>query len=167
MMKHTRPLIALVVVILLTIACGLSGGGNETEPQAAKTPGNAEQVQSPTDALTESPTEVPPGEPFLDVPGISQVSLLTDIQGGEEMPLFAWEPVTGAERYQLVVFDEAGEPYWAWEGVQTQVYMGGAESQPPADSDGPVVSAGYTWAVVAYAANGQILASSELRSISP
>ena len=167
MMKKKRILIALVVVVSLTVACGLSGGGNRTEPQAAETPGNGEQVQGPTDAPMEAPTEVLPGEPFLDVLGIGQVSLLTEVQGGGEMPLFAWGPVAGADRYQVVVFDEAGEPYWAWEGAQTQVYMGGAESQPPADSSGPVVGAGYTWAVVAYDANGQILASSELRFISP
>ena len=165
-MKLTRPLIALVVLVLMAVACGLPAGGNGDAPQAGTTPIDGGQVQSPTEAVNEAPGEAQ-GEPFLNVPGIGQVILLTDVQGGGEFPLFAWEPVSGAERYQLVVFDEAGEPYWAWEGAQTQVYMGGAESQPPADSSGPVISAGYTWAVVSYDASGQVLASSELRPISP
>jgi hypothetical protein len=75
--------------------------------------------------------------------------------------------VPGADRYQLLVFDEAGQSYWAWEGSKTQVYMGGTEAQPAADASGPSVAAGYTWAVVAYDAAGNILASSGARPISP
>ena len=166
-MKLTRATLAFLILLLAGLACGLPAGGNGNESQAAETPGNDEQAQNPIDAVTDVPIEVPSGEPFLDVPGIGQVILKTDVQGVGEMPLLAWESVAGAERYQLVVFDEAGEPYWAWEGTQAQVYMGGSESQPDADSSGPVIAAGYAWAVVAYDAGGQILASSELRSISP
>jgi hypothetical protein len=165
-MKHRRSLITLVVMVLVAVACGLPFGGNGAEPQAGTTPASGEQVESPTEAPTNVPTEVP-SEPFLSVPGIGRVNLLTDVQGGGEKPSLAWESIPGADRYQLVVFDEAGEPYWAWEGAQTQVYMGGSESQPPADSSGPVVGVGYSWAVVAYDANGQITASSELRPVSP
>lgn len=162
-MRHIRPLIALVALVCIVLACGVPAGGNGDAPQAGTTPEDGGQAPSPTDVVNEAP-----GEPFLNVPGIGQVSLLTDVQGGGEFPLFTWEPVPGADRYQLVVFDETGEPYWAWEGAQIKVYMGGAaESQPPADSSGPVVSMGYTWAVVAYNASGQVLASSELRPISP
>jgi len=81
--------------------------------------------------------------------------------------LFAWEAVSGTSRYQLYIFDEAGEPYWAWEGTGTQIYMGGTDAQPPNDSSGPSIDAGYTWAVAAYDSDGKILAASEIRSISP
>ena len=162
MMKHIRPLLALVVMVLLAVACGLPAGGDGAEPQSVTSPVNTEQVESPTEA----PTDVP-GEPFLSVQGIGGINLQTEVQGVGEKPLFVWESVSGANRYQLIVFDETGEPYWAWEGAQTQVYMGGSESQPPADSGGPAIGASYSWAVVAYDANGQIMASSELRPISP
>ena len=165
-MKHTRLLIALVVMVLVAIACGLPSGGNGVESQSGTTPVSSEQIESPTEALTKVPTEIP-SEPFLRVPGIERVNLLTDVQGGGEKPLLAWESIPGADRYQLIVFDEAGEPYWAWQGSQTQVYMGGSESQPPADSSGPAVGAGYRWAVVAYDAKEEIVASSELKPISP
>ena len=161
-MKHMCSLIALLVIVLVLVGCGLSGGGNETSPTIESTQESGEQVQSPTDAPTEAQ-----GEPFLNVPGVGSIHLFTDVQGGGEKPLFAWESVSGADRYQLFVFDEAGEPYWAWEGTQTQVYLGGSDSQPPADSSGAAVGAGYHWAVVVYDSNGQVLASSELRSISP
>ena len=49
----------------------------------------------------------------------------TSITGTGFKPLFQWESVSGAGRYQLTVFDEAGEPYWAWEGAATQIYVGG------------------------------------------
>lgn len=161
-MKHMRPLIALIVIALMTIACGVSAGGNGNTPQVEITLENGEQLESQNEAPTEVQTE-----PFLNAPGIGQIRLLTEVQNVGEKPLFAWESIPGANRYHLIVFDETGEPYWAWEGAQTQVYMGGSETQPPADSDGPLVGAGYAWTVVAYDANGKILASSELRSISP
>lgn len=164
-MKHRRLLIAFVAIVLLAVACGVPAG-NGTEPQAGTIPAGGEQVESPTEAPTKLPTEIP-GEPFLSVPGIGRVTLLTDVQGSGEKPLFAWESIAGADRYQLIVFDEAGEPYWAWEGAQTQVYMGGSESQPSANSSGPAIGAGYSWTVVAYNVNGEIVASSELKPISP
>ena len=165
-MRHIRPLITLVALVCIILACGLPAGGDGDAPQAGTTPEEGGLAQVPTEAVNEVPGEAP-GEPFLNIPGIGQVSLLTDVQGGGEFPLFVWEPVSGADRYQLVVFDETGEPYWAWEGIQTQVYMGGSENPPPADSSSPAVSMGYTWAVVAYDASGQILASSALQPISP
>ena len=161
-MKHTRPMIALVVLFFMVVACGRSAGGNESNPMTGPTLESGGQAESPTKA----PTEVL-GELFLSASGIGRINLLTDVQSAGEKPLFKWEPVSGTDRYQLMVFDEAGEPYWAWEGAQTQVYMGGSESQPPADSSGPSVGAGYSWAVVAYDASGQILASSEIKPISP
>jgi hypothetical protein len=158
-MKRTRPLIALVVLVLMTIACGLPAGGNGDASQAGTTPVDGGQSQSPTEADIQ-------GEPYIDVPGIGSIQLLTNVQGGGEKPLFSWKAVSDADRYQLIVFDENGEPYWAWEGMQTQVYMGGSEGLPDADSSGPSIAAGFHWAVVAYDASGQVLASSELRPIS-
>jgi hypothetical protein len=113
-----------------------------------------------------TPTEIQ-GESFLSAPGIANIKVLTDIEGVGAKPLFAWEATANAERYQLIVFDEAGEPYWAWEGIKTQIYMGGTDTQPPDDSSGPSIDEGYTWAVVAYDSDDRVFAVSEVRSISP
>jgi len=159
-MKLIRATFAFSFLLLAGLACSVSGGGNETSPTIGTTPVSGEQVQSPTEAVVK-------GEPYISARGIESIHLFTEVQGVGDKPLFSWESISGAERYQLVVFDENGEPYWAWEGTQSQVYMGGSESQPPADSSGPSVAADYHWAVVAYDANGQALASSELRPVSP
>lgn len=161
-MKHTRPLIALSLMVFMAIACGLPAGVNGDTPQAGATPVNGGQVESPKEAQTEVQ-----GEPFISAPNITYIQLLTDIEGAGGKPLFAWEVVSGASRYQLIVFDEAGEPYWAWEGTRTQIYMSGTDAQPPNDSSGPSIDEGYTWAVVAYDSDGKISAASEIRSISP
>jgi len=157
MKNMLRFFITVTILLLSILACGTSSpaGGDESQPEA------------PTNVPTAEPTEIPQGEPFVSVPGFESIELLTDITGVGEKPLFKWDAVTDAGRYQLIVFDEAGEPYWAWEGTKTQIYMGGTDEQPPADSSGPSIEAGYTWTVVAYNAEGKVIAASEVRSISP
>jgi hypothetical protein len=166
-MKHTHLLVSAVVMVLIGVACASPVSGNETTPQPGTTPESGNQI--PTTEIqtpTAMPTEVQ-GEPFISAPGVALLKLLTDIEAVGEKPLLKWENVTGASRYQLIVFNEAGEPYWAWEGTNTQIYMGGTEAQPPEDSSGPSIGAGYTWAVVAYGSDGRLLAASEVRPISP
>jgi len=165
-MKRIRTTFVFGLLLLAGLSCSVSSGGNETSPTTGAPPVSGEQVQSPTEAVTQAPVEIQ-GEPYISSPGIESIHLLTDIQGVGEKPLFSWEAVSGADRYQLVLFDENEEPYWAWEGGQTRIYMGGSEEQPPADSSGPSIAADYHWAVVAYDAGGQVLASSEVRPISP
>ena len=153
-MKTNRFYILVAVLLLSVLACNLSKRGNESQPGV------------PTNVPPGAPTEVR-GESFISAPGVANLKLLTDLKGAGEKPLLKWEAVTGASRYQLIVFDEAGEPYWAWEGTATQIYLGGTDTQPPADSSGPSIEAGYMWAVVAYGSDGKVLAASETKSISP
>lgn len=159
-MKLFRVTFAFSFLLLAGLACSLSSGGNETSPTTETTLVSGEQVQNPTEAVVQ-------GETYISAPGIESIHLLTDVQRVGDKPLFSWESISDAGRYQLIVFDENGEPYWAWEGTQSQVYMGGSDDQPPADSSGPSIAADYHWAVVAYDSSGQVLASSELRQISP
>lgn len=161
-MKHIHPLFILLVTGLFLIACGVSSGGNANPPSIAPTTQGNQPVDTP--AVAQSELSV---EPFLAAPGLTTVKLLTDIEAVGGKPLFQWEAIPAADRYQLIVFDEAGDPYWAWEGTQAQIYMGGTQSQPPADSLGPSIGSGYTWAVVAYGSDGRLLAASEVRKISP
>ena len=161
-MKHTHLLIAFSLMVLIANACGSPTGVNGDTPQAGTTPVNGGQAESPNEAQIEVQ-----GEPFISAPNVAFIQLLTDIESAGVKPLFAWEVVSGASRYQLIVFDEAGEPYWAWEGTGTQIYIGGTDAQPPDDSSGPTIDVGYTWAVAEYDSDGKILAASEIRSISP
>jgi hypothetical protein len=159
-MKQTILSIALILMASLAVACGAPASGNADQPPAAT-------LRSlPLASPTTMPTEVP-AESFLSAPDVAVVKLLTDLKGAGAKPLFQWEAIPAADRYQLIVFDEAGDPYWAWEGTQTQIYMGGTQSQPPDDSSGPSIGSGYTWAVMAYSSDGKLLAVSEVRKISP
>lgn len=154
-MKNISHLLSIIILLAIGItACGSSVGDGLATPPAE---------------IDNSPTDVghAPAEPFISAPGLGMITLSTVTSGAGEKPLFGWDAVAGADRYQLIVFDEAGEPYWAWEGAVTQIYLGGTDAQPSADSNGPTIAAGYSWAVVAYGADGKVLASSEKRSISP
>ena len=166
-MKRTYLLISLLVIVLIAVACGTPASQNQDRPQTAATPESTNQIHTlQVQTPTAVPTEVQ-GEPFISAPDVTSIRLLTDVKGVGEKPLFMWEGVTEANRYQLLVFDEAGEPYWAWEGPNTQIYMGGTDAQPPADSSGPSIDTGYTWAVVAFDSDGKVLAASEVRPVSP
>ena len=166
-MKSTSLLINLVLLVLIAVACGSPVRGNEDNPQAGTTPESRNRIPTPqVQTPTAAPTEVH-GEPFISTPGLANIKLFTDVEGAGGKPLFLWESITEANRYQLIVFDEAGEPYWAWEGTKTQIYMGGTDAQPPDDSSGPSIDTGYTWAVVAYGSDGKLLAASGVRPISP
>ncbi len=149
-MKNNRLYIFVAIVILSVLACGLPVGGSG----------------SPSKGPTNAPSEVQ-GDPFISAPAVANIKLLTEVKGIGVRPLFVWDAVSGASRYQLIVFDDGSEPYWAWEGTKTQIYMGGTDAQPPADSSGPSIGAGYSWTVVAYGSDGKVLAASNVRPISP
>jgi len=157
MKKMLHFYFAVAVLLISVLACGTlsQAGGEESQPEA------------PTIIPVIEPTEGPQGEPFISVPGIETIKLLTNVTEAGGKPLFTWEAVTGSSRYELIVFDETGEPYWAWEGTKTKIYMGGTDEQPPAESSGPSIEAGYTWTVIAYNVDGKVIAASEIRSISP
>ena len=154
-MKHSRTYIALLMLFLAILGC------TAISPEENSDPANATNVPA------EPQVEESQGEPFITGPNIANIKLLTDTQGVGEKPLLKWDSVANAGYYQLVVFDEAGKPYWAWEGSTTQIYLGGTDVQPPENSSGPFISNGYSWAVVAYNAENQPIASSAVRQISP
>lgn len=161
-MKHIHSLIGICVSGFMLTACSAPQNANVEPLPTATTAVSSVQSAIPT----ATPTEIP-AEPFLSATGILPLKLLTDIAGAGAKPLFQWDAVPAADRYQVIVFDESGDPYWAWEGTQTQIYMGGTQEQPPVDSSGPSIGWGYTWSVVAYGSDGKLLAASEVRSISP
>lgn len=145
-MRRMHNLMFLIGVFLVTTAC----------TQASETP-----------VITATTTTHSQSKPFISASGISTIELLTDTQGVGTKPLLEWKALSGAVRYELIVYDDLGAPYWAWDGAQTEVYLGGGNTQPPADSAGPSVGAGYSWSVVAFNGNDKVIAASEVRSISP
>jgi hypothetical protein len=98
---------------------------------------------------------------------VDEVKLLTKKQGGGIRPVFRWEPVDGAATYLLVVHDRKGRAYWSWQGSETKVPMGGGEKPSKPGSGGPRIAKGYKWIVSAFGPNGELLAISKRRPISP
>lgn len=106
-------------------------------------------------------------EPFAPFRELASVELLTPASGNGRKPLLEWMPVTGAVRYSLLVQFPDGQPYWAWGGDETSVYLGGAHSAPPPDASGPVLQPGMAWSVVAFDAEHNVIATSALQPLSP
>lgn len=105
--------------------------------------------------------------PLVDAPGVAVITLTTSETGAGLKPLLAWEPVEEAAEYQVTVYTPGKEPYWAWHGEATSVYLGGGDTPPPEDSVGPALAEGMWWAVLAFDADGRIVGSSVLGQISP
>ncbi len=72
-----------------------------------------------------------------------------------------------ATRYTLLLLETDGKPYWAWEGAETSVYLGGGSEPPPEDSAGPILLRPMQWYVLAFDADGKIIAYSEKQPIAP
>lgn len=126
-------------------------------------------ASSPSDSEGPSPTaqEQAQDEPFAPFAGAAAIELLTPTSDAGLKPLFEWSPVENASRYSVFLQFSDGQPYWSWSGAGTSVYLGGYDSAPPDDSAGPVLLDGMSWAVVAFDAQGTVIASSHLQPISP
>jgi squalene cyclase len=98
---------------------------------------------------------------------VDEVKLLTPKKGGGIRPVLRWRPVEGVVTYLLVVQDKKGRAYWSWQGAETEVPMGGGEKPSKPGSGGPRVAKGYKWIVSAFGPNGELLAISKRRPISP
>ncbi len=109
----------------------------------------------------------PDSQPYLPFSGLTSIELLTPANGAGEKPLFEWAAVEGAARYSLILQFTDGQPYWAWSGSQTSVYLGGTHSPPAAEAAGPALQPGMAWAVLAFDAQQNIIAASQLQAISP
>lgn len=152
----------LAALVAAALACSLPtpSGGGATSQEEEQT-GGAEGAGEAATATLE------PLEPLLAAPGVATITLLTPRQGAGEKPLLKWEPVSGAVRYGLVVYDADGGAYWSWQGEETSVYLGGTQDPPPEGSAGPVLGPGMSWGVMAFDAGGRLVASSGQSPLSP
>ncbi len=141
-------------------------GGTDTVAVTGDTAGNVSATATPSTStqVTTTTTLAPQAEPLLT--GANPVIQITPIGGVGLRPTLDWEAIEGAGTYFLVVKDEEGAAYWAWEGSETSIPLGGAEF-PQDYGNGPTIGPGYLWSVSAYAADGTILAISGDRPISP
>jgi hypothetical protein len=157
--KRLLGWIVLSIIVTMAPACS-STGTTEVPPEEGVTPAVTTAVPP-----TAEPTEA--SKMLIEVPGVEEITLTTPEEGAGVKPQFAWEPVDGAARYTLVLYTAGGDPYWAWDGAATSVYLGGSDTEPREDSAGPVLSPGMSWAVMAFDGDNRLIGSSVLRPISP
>lgn len=101
-------------------------------------------------AATAPPTTPPPVEPKPLLAGFDDLIELTVGPGAvPNRPVLSWTAVDGADHYGAYVYAPNGELYWAWQGRETNVPLGGAIGDAP----GPAAGGGMTWAVIAYDAS--------------
>jgi hypothetical protein len=115
----------------------------------------------------DGPQPVGSEAPFAPFAELESIELLTLASGVGPKPRFEWMPVQDAVRYSLLVQFADGEPYWAWGGSETSVYLGGAHSSPPPNASGPLLQPGMAWSVIAFDAEHNVIATSGLQLISP
>jgi hypothetical protein len=159
-MKRLRIVLALAVIVLTALGCSLVGGtGSEVENQPF--------------IDTEDFENQPEGEPvtdselFLPLDADMEIALLTPENGNGSHPLFEWEAAEGADLYMLFLFDQDHGAYWAWEGNNTQIYLGGFDSEPPENVDGPILLEPMTWVVIAATEDGEFVGSSQEMLVAP
>ena len=163
--RHRTWFVA-AVVLLVAAACSTGDGDAESAPSAtaATAAASSSTGQQATTTTTTTTSVAPQNEPLLV--GAAPVIQLTPTEGVGPRPTLDWEAVEGAGSYFLVVKDDAGEAYWAWEGSETSIPLGGAEF-PEDYGNGPTIGPGYTWSVSAYTSDGTLLAISGDRPVSP
>jgi hypothetical protein len=104
-----------------------------------------------------------------DLPGVDGEVELTgppETDAGK-VPTFRWKRVDGAAAYRLAVLDSDGDASWAWQGTKTSIVLGAVKDRPRRGEAGPIVTDGMRWSVVALDENGQVVAASRLRDVSP
>ena len=168
--RRTRVLLLAVGLLLVVAACSSTDGDAETSDVTSAATTDVSSTTAPSATQETTPTEqatttlAPQAESLLT--GANPVIQITPTEGVGLRPMLSWEAIEDAGSYFLVVKDDAGAGYWAWEGSETSIPLGGA-AFPDDIGNGPTIAAGYTWSVSAYAADGTILAISGDRSLSP
>jgi len=146
---------------LLVTAAGCGSGDEAGGPGVESSSGGGDVVPSSTEGDDVAPSGLPlvEGLPVIEVLGPPE-------NGAGEAPLFSWEPVTDASRYTVAVIGPDG-PLWAWQGEETEIYLGGLPFERPPGWSGPVIAAGSCWSVIARGDDGHVMAVSAFLPISP
>lgn len=137
-----------VVVLVAVIACSSDTSTTTTAGVDAAPPTSMIDETTTTaagDTIATTTTSVP----------TDAIPVLSASVGSGARPELAWDEVTGADRYRVVVM-RGQTPYWAWTGTENSVRLGGEVGDGP----GAVVGTGMQWTVSALDENGHRLASS-------
>lgn len=168
-------LVGFVAVIGIA-GCGGSSTGDDASTTAETTAADVTAAPDVGTADTSTTSTLPAptttgvqAEPheLADFDNIAQITITTPSSGNGEHPLLAWEPVDGAVDWVLSLTLADGQPYWAWNGPENEIWLGGSAEQPAADSSGPYLYEPMTLHLVGYGADGAILAASQPFDIAP
>lgn len=154
-------------ILLGATACSVGESSPTSAPLESTTVTDAAASEStPTTSLdaSEEPAASASGPPVLDIGGAEPITLLTG-SGGGDRPVFEWQPIDKATLYVVAVYDADGRPYWSGRTSETSLPLGSVPL--PDEISGPRIDASFTWAVYALDNAAQIVATSELRQISP
>lgn len=158
-------LLALMAIMSLAVSACSSGGEPAASPEAsvAVDDDSTATVSGPEGDDSVATGAVEADETDLGAVVIFDV-LVTEPSVAGPHPELAWSAVDGAASYDLIVLDGAGDPYWAWSGEATSVYLGGVQNP---DAVGAWVFEPLTWIVTARDSDGQPLAMSERAELLP
>lgn len=134
---------------------------------------NAANAPDPAEDTAPTPEPDPTATPvpeIADVPALPlangvAIEQLTARSGGGTRPVLAWNPVAAADSYSVVVYDAQGAAWWSWAGDDTQVVVGGVDTE--ANIGGPRADTGVRWSVFAFDTEGNLVGASPKRSLEP
>lgn len=178
--QKTKKYLALLAFGLAMTSC--SGSGDSTDSSKADSPSASSDEAENSDNSEESgenngetddANDSPAGpdeaevadEPALPMANGVEMVQLTDKSGGGPRPMLVWEPVAESASYTVVVYDADGAPWWSWAGTDTEVVIGGVETDT--EIGGPRAVQGARWSVMALDAEGNLVGASPKRSIQP
>ncbi len=168
MSRRGRPRLwaSAAIAVMLTTTAGC-GGSDEPDTAPVDAAADSSPAEPTTDnAPVDAAPELPAGE--LDgVAGVSPISVTTPVTGNGAKPLLAWEPVDGAVDYVVILQTADGNGYWAWTGADNQVWLGGSETEPAPDTEGPILFEPMLLSVYASSADGTAVGASETIEIAP
>jgi len=136
-----------------------------TATETDTTPETATET-APSTTKTPPPDSGPAGPLFVEGTALATMLLQAPTTGAGSRPLLQWDAVAGVDTYMVFVFDPDGAPYWSWATTDTEVVVGGVESDDPI-LPGPRIWTELTWTVIGVDDGGVPIAQSELRPIAP
>jgi len=157
--------IALLATCLLLFAAACSDSETTNTTPSTVAPAEASSGGESDSSSGNDGDAAPTGEPLVvGIAGIVVLEPPTEDAG--TAPQFRWEPVDDASTYDLVVLGPEG-PLWAWQGAETEIWLGGLPYERPPGVSGPVVVEGTCWSVVARDVEGHVVAASDFLAVSP
>lgn len=152
--------------LLIAIALSACSGAPSVEQSPTSSVTEASATEAPGATATPSSDAVQETPSAASKLGLPAIELLTISEGGGTRPVLEWTAVDGADFYIVSVHTPEGVGYWAWRTEETSVPVGGLPRLNEG-AMGPSIAPGMTWSVLALDSEGNLLAASNERPISP